>query len=420
MDAEYNHLSEFLELMHGGKNSPSEMPSKTSTVSSHRRSNVEIQGVMADKRVLKFGGKKIRMDTPHPPEKEKKMTKKRTARESGTREKEVVENCDHSTNKQKKSRKREKLAIKPHSPIRPNQPELIEIEMASAETVPRMDNVPDNQVSEAHIAISQHSPPPNSFFNKKFFEQLYFKIFASRSFSNEVGEKYFPLKKDDDTALSDIQDFLITNFNHQSNGKLIYAEKVPPLPNPFLYEIFAEMLKFFVSNDMEDKSKELRGIKEFLNRFIQKYNYSDIYETLLFFYYAYESYSFITLTNAKVLSEDQMMTIPSTIPVKAITLNKRNIKKFNFIDKEWRFKLLNALVLRVYDKVLGPGENEDILQVIRVLIATDIKQNSSLSEPSVNSYPHLIGLVSLISFLTDVFILAGKRLSFKKMKITNS
>ena len=274
--------------------------------------------------------------------------------------------------------------------------------------------------------------------DKKFYSQISYQIQYNQSFSNEMKETISRimnekiLDNDDVDAIIDCaKKYLQLNFYHQRCGKMICSEKPPPIKQNILLKIFEKIINYFIIADdnydeFDTKDKELQCIGDFLHKFQhrsrQKFSVDNLYKTLLLSYYGYASYSFHAITDIAFPKPDDPMIDFSKedIPIHLMSLNKRYNKKFTVCNQEKKFKLLQKLVMIVFNDFLSGEKDLDNQkknyerEILKQMIVADMRNCLNLFDPLVVEYPYLAGLVSIVSFLTDVVFLSCRRLSFRK------
>ena len=258
--------------------------------------------------------------------------------------------------------------------------------------------------------------------DKKFYNQILFKIKKNEEYSTEIKER---LLKDINTNINDLCDvdyetYLQLNFSHQKNGQMICAQRPPPLKHSYVIKILETVIKYFSSNDMEEDQSDA---KSFLNELeqITKHDYEKIYYILLLYFYSYEAYVSNNLTkNIFPKPEDPLIDFSlDIIPIHLISLNKRSNQKFNMKNDDKRFILLKNLVYIVVKQMNNFDREETINDnLLNYLISCDIKKSLNFHDNRVSKNKYLAGLIFCISFLCDIVIFGIRRLSIKK-KIAN-
>ena len=263
--------------------------------------------------------------------------------------------------------------------------------------------------------------------DRKFYSQISFQILYNQSFSKEMRDTNFLINNN---AMNDIdinaincEKYLQLNFYHQRCGKTIYWEKPPPIKVNILLKIFGKIIHYFITSDeIKVQDKELHCIRDFLYEFQSRYrhnfSFDNLYKTLLLSYYSYQSYSFHAMTDITFPNPDDPMIDFSKedIPIHQMSLNKRS-KNFIIYNPDKKSKLLQKLVTIVFDDLLmkrDENQNKKEKEILKQMIVADMRNCLNLFDPLVIGYPYLAGLVSILSFLTDVIFVGCGRMSFRK------
>ena len=276
--------------------------------------------------------------------------------------------------------------------------------------------LPKKVKSDENVKKKNSEESSNFKMDKKFYNQILYKIKSNEEYSSEVKERL--MTDINDIGDTDYETYLQLNFSHQKNGQMICAQRPPPLKHGYTIKILENIIKYFSSNDVEE---EQTGAKNFLNELKQvtKHDYKKMYDILTIYFYGYEAFVSYNLTKYTFHPEDPLIDFDQKIiPINQISLNKRSNQKFNVRNDDKRFMLLKNLVHTVIKQINDFNREETINDnILDFLILCDIQKSFNCHDTRVSKNLYLAGLVFLISFLCDIVLFGCRRLSFKKKAV---
>ena len=269
---------------------------------------------------------------------------------------------------------------------------------------------------------------------KKFYNQIRFQIKANEEFTGEVKKKILSgccnSNNNNNTytinELDDIEfdEYLRLNFYHQKNGEMILAEKPPPIKHKYVLKLFELIFQYFSSEEVENCVKDvktLNQVKNFVHKLkvISNQDYEKIYYILLTYYYAFESYWYYKLTGKTFIQpHDPLIDFSyDDIPIRQLSLSKRNNQKFNTRKDDKKFNLLKTLINIVVKNNRTLKLEEVVDNNLEYLILCDIKKTLNCDDPRIFKHISLAGLVFCVSYLCDVIQFGYRRIKFKNVKL---